>query len=132
MIFAIFCYVKCSKNYKCNKHFLQIKDITPKLLNNYKLVLLLQNKIPVELIDIIIYQYVDNRPKCFNCNFKFTLSIRNYDFCNNCNNYMCKNIECKNKHKKLYNDDSSSDDYNSDDYNSDDYNRDDYNRDDNL
>lgn len=95
---------KCCKNYKCYKHFLQDDDLSQEIINNYKIQLLLKNKISIELINVII-EYVDCRTICKICKYKFSLnedcSNGVSTVCQNCHSWVCN--EVYNDCSKIYN-----------------------------
>jgi hypothetical protein len=102
-------YYKCKNcciNRKCHIHYVQDLDLTTELLNNYKINLYKSNKLPTEIINKIIDEYVDARIKCSICSYKinFNNDISNGVIvnCVDCNNWVCDGYnDCS---KSTYND----------------------------
>ena len=147
MKFNLFMYLLYN-NYDCGFHYLTKYNLTIKIINNYKIILLSLKILPVDIINSIINVYIDNRIICQLCDFKFNnlkYCIKNKDAvkCNICEKYTCYNCTindlcfncCDDDDYNYYNDNNYdyNDDNNSDDSNdSDDNNIDDSNdRDDN-
>ena len=100
------CSGKCCYDSHCSFHFDTDENMSLKELNNYKILLLSRNKIKlsIEIINIIIDDFLDNRIKCIICNNKYSLDdavcIGDIEQCESCNNWMCFEICCNEYYSK--------------------------------
>ena len=90
------CSGKCCTYSHCSYHFDTCHEMTNKDFMNCKVILGSKNILPSELINIIIDEYLDNRLKCFVCNYKFLdledeISYGSARVCFICNNWVCEN-----------------------------------------
>ena len=88
----------CCKDYKCYLHYVQDESLSTDILNKYKIQLYLLNKFPIEIINIIIDEYVDARTDCNICKYKFTfdydIDYGNAVACQGCYQWACNDAEC--------------------------------------
>lgn len=83
----------CCTNRECHIHYVQDLDLTTEILNNYKIELYKSKKLPVEIVNIIVDDYLDARMKCSICNCKinFDNDISNGAIvkCDGCDDWIC-------------------------------------------
>ena len=82
------CSGKCCTDSHCNFHFdtdehLQIKDF-----NDFKVRLYKCSNLPVRIISIIVDEYLDNRIKCSQCDYKFD-DLNDAIACHHCDKWVC-------------------------------------------
>ena len=86
------CCSTCCNNSHCYFHFNTTKYLTTKDLNYYKFLLI--KKLPLEIVNYIINEYLDNRIICNICNYKFknlskALDNDNIQNCEICDDWIC-------------------------------------------
>jgi hypothetical protein len=91
------CSKKCCTDSHCSVHFDTFEEMTTDDANDIKMILYNQKpQLSVDLINLIVDGYVDNRLKCYNCNFKFldlddAFSYGYIAYCHMCNKCFCEN-----------------------------------------
>lgn len=91
----------CCKNFECDHHYMYKEDLTIEVLNDYKKIITnYKIKIPVEIINYIVDEFIDDRNNCCVCQIRFDYD--NLTTCNECKQYICydcvfdKDIKCSN------------------------------------
>jgi len=90
------CCGKCCTDSHCDHHFDTGHEMTNKDLMYCKVILGSKGILPAELINIIVDEYIDNRLKCYICDYKFLdleneISYGSARVCYICNNWICEN-----------------------------------------
>jgi len=88
------CCGKCCTSSHCEFHFKCDHGLTNRDFNDYKMMLYTNKMLPVELINSIVDDYLDNRIRCCECDYKF-LDIENdcvngsAIVCDGCDQWVC-------------------------------------------
>jgi len=97
---------ECCTNLKCSIHYLQDENLSIKILNNYKIELLKMNILPIDIINIIVNEFVDARYKCCICYIKITYEkeecFGNPSKCTNCDLWCCHWSKGCSKYELIY------------------------------
>jgi len=82
------CSGKCCSDSHCNFHFDTDEHFQTKDFNDFKVRLYKCSNLPVKIISIIIDEYLDNRRKCSECDYKFD-DMNDAIACHNCDQWVC-------------------------------------------
>lgn len=86
------CCGNCCTSSHCEYHFTCGHELTNRDFNNYKMMLYTKKMLPLELINSIVDDYLDNRIRCCECDYKLTdvgNGCEDALICDGCDKWVC-------------------------------------------